>query len=56
MHEQLSKSRSFGSWNIQVCVNTMPRRKNISKDVREAFVAAHQSDKGYKAMSILFVL
>ena len=35
-------------WSFQVCVNTMPRRKDISRDLREATVAAHQSGKGYK--------
>ena len=55
-HEQLYKSRSFVSLlpcSIQVCVNTMPRRKDISNDLREAIVAAHQSGKGYKAISII---
>ena len=28
---------------IQVCVNTMPRREDISNDLREASVAPHQS-------------
>ncbi|MEE6521276.1 hypothetical protein FKM82_019399 [Ascaphus truei] len=32
----------------------MPRRKNISNDLREAIVAAHQSEKGYKAISKQF--
>jgi len=31
----------------------MPRRKDISNDLREATVAAHQSGKGYKAISRL---
>jgi len=31
----------------------MPRRKYISNDLREANVAAHQSGKGYKAISKL---
>ena len=55
--EQLYKSRSSLSLllcSIQVCVNTMPRRKDISNDPREAIVAAHQSGKGYKAISKLF--
>jgi len=26
----------------------MPRRENISKDLREAIIAVHQSEKGYK--------
>ena len=53
----LYKSRSFGSllvWSIQVCVNTMPRRKDISNNLREETVAAHQSGKGYKTISKLF--
>ncbi|MEE6522209.1 hypothetical protein FKM82_020645 [Ascaphus truei] len=32
----------------------MPRRKDISNDLREAIVAAHQSGKGYKAISKQF--
>jgi len=32
----------------------MPRRKDISNDLREAIVAAHQSGKGFKAISKLF--
>jgi len=40
-------------WSIQVCVNTVPRRKDISNDLKEAIVAAHQSGKGYKAFSII---
>jgi len=35
-------------WRIQAFVNTMPRRKDISKDLGEATVAFHQSGKGYK--------
>ena len=31
--------------------NTMPRRKDISSNVREAIIAAHQSGKGYKTIS-----
>jgi len=31
-----------------VCVNTMLRRTNISKDLREANVAAHQSGEGLR--------
>ncbi|XP_053577468.1 uncharacterized protein LOC128666737 isoform X3 [Bombina bombina] len=34
--------------------NTMPRRKDICNDLREAIVAAHQSGKGYKAISKQF--
>jgi len=36
---------SLLGWSIQVCVNTMPRRKDISNDLREAVIAAHQSGK-----------
>ena len=36
-----------------MCVNTMPRREDISNDLREAVVAAHQSVKGYKAINKL---
>lgn len=38
-------------WTIQVCVNTMPRTKGISNDLREAIVAACQSDKGFMVSS-----
>ena len=37
-----------------MCVNTMPWRKYFSNDFREATVAAHQSGKGYKALSKQF--
>ena len=37
-----------------MCDITMPKRKDISNDLREAIVAAHQSGKGYKAISKLF--
>ena len=37
-----------------MCLNTMPKRKDISSDLREAVVAAHQSGKGCKAISKLF--
>jgi len=43
------KAEVFGClliWTIQVCINTMPMRKDI--DIREAINAAHQSGKGYK--------
>ena len=55
--EHLYKSRAFVTllvWSIQVCVNTMPRRKDISNDLREAIVAAHQFGKGYKDISKFF--
>jgi len=32
----------------------MPRRKEVRNYLREAIVAAHQSGKGYKAISKLF--
>lgn len=32
----------------------MPRRQDISEDLREANDAAHQSGQGYKAFSRLF--
>lgn len=47
----LLKSRIVGSllfWNILGCINTGPRRKDISNDVREAIVSVHQSGKNYK--------
>jgi len=34
-----------------VCVNTLARRKDNNNDLREAIVAAHQSGKGYIAIS-----
>ena len=37
-----------------MCVNTMPRRKDISNDLREADVAALQSGQVYKSISKLF--
>ena len=37
-----------------MCVNTKPRKKDISNDLREAIGAAHQSGKGYKVISKLF--
>ena len=55
----LCKSRSFVSllgWSIQECVNTMAKRKDISSDLREAIVAAHQSVKGYKVIYKSFSL
>ncbi len=39
--------------SIQVCVNTMPRRK-VSNNLREAIVAARQYAEGYKAISKQF--
>ena len=39
---------------IQVCVNTLPRRKDISNDIREAIVFARQCGMGYKANSKQF--
>ena len=32
----------------------MPKRKDISNDLREAIAAAHQSEKGYKVISKQF--
>lgn len=52
--EHLCKSRGVSGllvWSIQVGVNTMPRRKAIISDLRESFVAAHQSGNGYEAIS-----
>ena len=37
-----------------MCVNTMPKSQDIRNDLREAIVAAHQSGKGYKAISKQF--
>jgi len=48
---------SFGSlliWWIQVYVNTMPRRKDISKNLKEATAASKQSVNCYKVISKLF--
>jgi len=45
-HQHLYKSRSLVSLlvcSIQVCVKTIPRRKDISNDHRKAIVDAHQS-------------
>jgi len=41
---------TFLVWSIQVCVNTMPRRKDISSDLTEAFDVAHQSGIGYEVI------
>lgn len=38
-------------WSIQVCINTVPRRKGISNDLKEVTVATHQCGQGYKAIS-----
>jgi len=40
------------SWfcSIHISVNTMPKRKDISSDLKEAVVAAHQSGKGHRAI------
>jgi len=38
-------------WRLQGCVNTTPRKKDISSDLRDTIVAAYQSGKGYKAIS-----
>ena len=48
-HMHLYKSRCFGSllvWSTQVCINMMPRRKDIGNCLREAIVV----DKGYKTI------
>jgi len=37
-----------------VCVNTKPKRKDISNNFREAIVAAKEFRKGYKAIFKLF--
>ncbi len=39
--------------SIQVCVNTIPRRK-VSNNLREAIAAARQYGEGYKAISEQF--
>jgi len=47
------RPQAFGSlllWSV----NKVPRRKDISNDLREAAVAAHQSGKGYKVISKQF--
>lgn len=36
-------------WYIQLCVNTMPRRRDIGTNLR-AFVATQQSGSSYKAI------
>ena len=37
-----------------MCVDPMPRRKDINKDLREAIVAAHHTGKDNKAVSKQF--
>lgn len=32
-----------------MCINTIPGRKDISNNLCEAIIPAHQSEKGYKA-------
>jgi len=52
----LYKRRRFVSllvYIIQVCINTMPRRKDISTDLTETVVSACQPGKGYEAFSKL---
>ena len=34
-------------------VNTMPRKKHVSNDLREAIVTTHESGKGYRSFSII---
>ena len=55
----LYKSMTFGTlvaWNIQVCVNTTQRGKDISADLREAIVATQQSYKDYKMITKLLAI
>ena len=50
-HTELSlKSSSFVATHIQVCVNMMQRRKDISSNLKDACFAAHQSEKIDKAI------
>lgn len=39
---------------VQVCVSTIPKRKDVSNHPRGTAVAVHQSEKGYKVMFIQF--
>lgn len=41
-------------WTIQVCVNTVPGKKSVNNELREATVGAYQSGKDYKAISKQF--
>ncbi|MED6285574.1 hypothetical protein CHARACLAT_030627 [Characodon lateralis] len=55
-YENLYKSITFVSlllWRMQECFIPMPSWKYISKDIREAIIAVHQSGKGYKVISKL---
>jgi len=42
------------SGTFRCVVNTVPRRKDISNDLKEVIVAAQKSEKGYKAISKQF--
>lgn len=35
-----------------MCDKTMPKRKDISNDLKEVIIDAHQSAKGYLAISL----
>lgn len=55
--EYFDESRGFGSlliWSVQMCVNMMPRGKDISSDLRKAIVAVSQLGKRYKAIAVQF--
>lgn len=53
--EYFDESRGFRSlliWSVQMCVNMMPRGKDISSDLRKAIVS--QLGKHYKAIAVQF--
>lgn len=48
-YDCLHKSIWMLAWYIQLCVNTMPRRRDIGSNLR-AFVATQQSGSSYEAI------
>ena len=57
VHLWMLQTSSFDSlvvWTIQVCVNILSSRTDISNHLRKAVVAAHQSERGYKVISKQF--
>lgn len=42
---------SFLVWRIQVCVNSAPRRKDMSSYLRQTAAAVYKSEKSYLAIS-----
>ena len=52
VHQHLHESSSsLLIWNIQVCINTAPTRKDIRNDRKESAADSHQTGKCQKAFS-----